>query len=194
MVKYNIVNHSGRGLYFLFYVLTVHFFVSFLSAQGVQADKKNEIKPAEALVQGQPSDDAVTSGGESQAGAEATEQTENEGVEPPKESIPEQKKSVSAMTEKEKEVVEQFQWTPEDPSFLYETRFIPGHSEKDEFLSKEVEKEVIVERIEEEKNFRKSLGKLKFNLPDWKQSSLVIIIVILFLIYRTRVKSNSRKL
>jgi len=193
MVKYNIVNYSGRCLYFLFYVLTVHFFVSSLSAQGVQADKKNEIKPAEALVQGQASDEAVTSEGEPQAGAEVTEQTENEGVEP-KETVPEQKKSVSAMTEKEKEVVEQFQWTPEDPSFLYETRFIPGHSEKDEFLSKEVEKEVIVERIEEEKNFRKSLGKLKFNLPDWKQSSLVIIIVILFLIYRTRVKSNSRKL
>jgi hypothetical protein len=90
-------------------------------------------------------------------------------------------------------IQEQLHWTPEDPSFLYETRYIPGHSQKEEFLSKELEQEVIEERIQEEKDFRESLKKINIKLPDPVQISVVMLIIVLFVIYRVRVVGSRRK-
>jgi hypothetical protein len=92
----------------------------------------------------------------------------------------------------QKQLNEQYRWTPEDPSFLYETRYIPGIKITEEFLPVELEKEVIKERIAEEKNFTKSLEKIQIRLPDVKQTIVIVGLIIIILIYRTRVKRPRR--
>ena len=92
-------------------------------------------------------------------------------------------------------VNEQYRWTPEDPSFLYETRNIPDHKNKQEFLPTELEKVEIKERIQEEVDFRKSLGKIKIRLPDMTQTLILVSIIIIVLVYRSRARKqhSSRK-
>lgn len=89
-------------------------------------------------------------------------------------------------------VNEQLRWTPADPSFLYETRYIPEHKNDQEFLPSALEKVVIKEKIKEEANFRKSLGKIKIRLPDMTQSLAIAIIVFFVLLYRSRAKKEAK--
>lgn len=83
----------------------------------------------------------------------------------------------------------QFLRAPEDPSFMYETRFIPGLEDSGEFLSQEVEQEVIVDTIEANKQ------KFKIVLPNLTQILIVGGIILLFALYRMRVRKmrNSRR-
>ena len=92
-------------------------------------------------------------------------------------------------------LIEQYRWTPEDPSFLYEIRNIPDHINKQEFLSSELEKVEIREQIKEQINFRKSLDKIKIRLPDMTQTLVLVSIIIIVLVYRSRVRKHhgSRK-
>ena len=85
-------------------------------------------------------------------------------------------------------VNEQYRWSPEDPSFLYEIRNIPDHRYKEEFLPTDLEKVEVKEHIKEEVNFRKSLGKIKIRLPDMTQTLILASIIILVLVYRTRAR------
>jgi|GEM_PF-3033522 len=87
-------------------------------------------------------------------------------------------------------VNEQYRWTPEDPSFLYETRNIPDHKNNQEFLPAELEKVEVKEQIKDEINFRKSLGKIKIRLPDMTQTLVLVTIIIVVLVYRSRVRKH----
>ncbi|RME93293.1 MAG: hypothetical protein D6767_01270, partial [Candidatus Hydrogenedentota bacterium] len=60
----------------------------------------------------------------------------------------------------------QFLYAPEDPSFLYETRFIPDIKINDGFLSPQMEKALIVENIDKQKE----ASKLKIKLPNLMQT------------------------
>ena len=86
------------------------------------------------------------------------------------------------------QVNEMYRWTPEDPSFLYETRYVPDNQQAEEFLSPELEKVVIKERIQEEKDFRNNLEKIKIKLPGLTQTFIIVGIIIVILLYRSRVK------
>jgi hypothetical protein len=87
-------------------------------------------------------------------------------------------------------VNEQYRWAPEDPSFLYETRNIPDHKNKQEFLPAELEKVEVKERIQDEVNFRKSLDKIKIRLPDMTQTLILVSIIIVVLVYRSRARKQ----
>ncbi|MES0490107.1 MAG: hypothetical protein ABUK01_08955 [Leptospirales bacterium] len=119
-------------------------------------------------------------------------ETELPPVKPEKNRKKRKKKKV-ARKPKQKSPLEQFRWTPEDPSFLYETRFLPGQVVEQEFLSVEQEKEVAEERIEEEKNFRESLEKLDFQLPEPGKLAFVVITVIIIVVYRIQVNKAKKK-
>ena len=92
-------------------------------------------------------------------------------------------------------VNDQLHWTPEDPSFLYETRNIPDHKKDQEYLSPSLEKVVVKEQIKEDMDFRKSLGKIKIRLPDLTQTLVLACIIIIILVYRARARRSpdSRK-
>jgi len=88
----------------------------------------------------------------------------------------------------------QFRFAPEDPSLLYETRNIPDNQTAEEYLPPKLEKEVINERIEEERDFRESLSSIKIRIPDPLQILVILGIIILFMAYRvsyTRRNPNS---
>ncbi|MDH4200578.1 MAG: hypothetical protein OEV66_09385 [Spirochaetia bacterium] len=85
---------------------------------------------------------------------------------------------------------DQLHQTPEDPSFLYETRYIPEHKNEQEFLSPGLEKVVVKERIKEDVDFRKSLGKIKIRLPDLTQTLVLTSIIIIILLYRVRARRH----
>ena len=97
------------------------------------------------------------------------------------------KGQIKSVKQKAVNTADQFRWTPEDPSFLYENRHIPGKKLDEEFLSVEQEKEVVSERIEEEKTFRESLEKIDFQLPDPAQVAVIVVFMLLFVLYRTRI-------
>lgn len=141
-------------------------------------------------------------GGEaaSSNGAPETSQTANpqggesgdaepiKAAQPPAQEAKPVRKTTKVREKSDSRVSEHFFIAPEDPSFLYETRYIPGHKKTEEFLSKELEKEVIVERIQEEQDFRKSLNKIKINMPDLRQVVVVAVVIGLFVLYRIRVR------
>ncbi len=163
-----------------------------------------QAEPAEAVStgaadesgSGTPEGKGMETTGENTAPANATdvpanEQTSEQPVAPV--AAPQAPKKNAARNKNKEQVAEHFFRAPEDPSFLYETRFIPGHRKTEEFLSKELEKEVIVERIQEEQDFRKSLNKIKINMPDYRQVAVVAIVIGLFILYRFRVKGMRRR-
>lgn len=82
---------------------------------------------------------------------------------------------------------DQFTWAPEDPSFLYETRFIPDIHVNDGFLNPEIEKELIIDKIQKQDQKK----DLKLKLPNLTQTLLFIAVLLLFLFYRMRVKKRS---
>lgn len=82
-------------------------------------------------------------------------------------------------------VREQFHSAPADPSFLYETRNIPLLENKEEFLSKNLQKEVVVETIEGSQSKK---GVADMNLPSAAQAGIVLGIIILFAIYRVQAR------
>jgi len=123
---------------------------------------------------------------------ETNGKVESTSVKPRKSDKKGNKKKVIAKTKKNSPL-EQFRWTPEDPSFLYETRYLPGQVVEQEFLSVEQEKEVAEERIEEERNFQESLDKLDFQLPEPGKLAFVIITVIIVVIYRIQVNKAKKK-
>lgn len=83
--------------------------------------------------------------------------------------------------------------TPEDPSFLYETRYIPGHKQEEEFLNRELEREVIEERILEAEDFQKTVEGIRMKLPSLTQVAVFTGIIILFILYRLRLKKTRRR-
>jgi len=84
----------------------------------------------------------------------------------------------------------QLYFVPQDPSFLYETRYIPGIKNKTEFLSTELEKEIIVERIEDKKNNK---SNFTIKLPKLNQAIVFGVIILIFTIYRIRIRKIRRK-
>ncbi|MDH4262061.1 MAG: hypothetical protein OEV78_03345 [Spirochaetia bacterium] len=136
---------------------------------------------------------------ESQIGEKSIEADSNKDNSETQEKDPEAKaivpKAVYTNPAMQGKLNEQYRWTPEDPSFLYETRHIPDHINKQEFLSSELEKVEIREQIKEQINFRKSLDKIKIRLPDMTQTLVLVSIIIIVLVYRSQVRKHqgSRK-
>ncbi|MDH5716686.1 MAG: hypothetical protein OEZ22_03495 [Spirochaetia bacterium] len=97
-------------------------------------------------------------------------------------------------------ITEQLNNAPENPSFLYETRYIPEIEDTSEFLSPKVEKSIIIERLaaveknEEEHETEDGNNEinLKIKLPSFTQILIVIGILIVFILYRIRVKKIKR--
>lgn len=75
---------------------------------------------------------------------------------------------------------------PEDPSFLYDNRFIPGLEYGEEFLDTEMEKEVIVEQIEDKKKHY----DVSIQLPNLTQTIVAGVIIFLFVLYRIQVRKK----
>ena len=104
-----------------------------------------------------------------------------------------EQKSPRPINQARRKVTEDFFQTPEDPSFLYETRYIPDHIQKEEFLNRELEREVIEERILEAKDFKETLEGIRMKLPSLTQVALFIGIILLFILYRMRLKKQHRR-
>ena len=78
---------------------------------------------------------------------------------------------------------------PDDPSLLYENRFIPDMPVSDGSLDPAIERNVIIEEIkktEDEHNFT-------LKLPNLTQSLMVVGILIIFILYRMKVKKGAQK-
>lgn len=86
----------------------------------------------------------------------------------------------------------QFSSAPEDPSFSYDMRYVPGVKTRGVFLTKELEREVIIETLQSEKKDAKNKA-LDINLPNIQQAIVLGIIVFLFALYRIRVKNSLRR-
>ena len=113
---------------------------------------------------------------------------------PPVEAKPaEERQKPAPVNRVRQKITQDFFQTPEDPSFLYETRYIPEHRQKEEFLTRELEREVIEERISEAKDFKEALEGLDIKLPGWKQVVVFTGIVILFILYRIRLRKSRRR-
>ena len=92
-----------------------------------------------------------------------------------------------------KELSEQIKHVPEHPSFLYETRYIPGMRDADEFLPPKLVKSIIVERLEQQQEDEKNREiSLKLKLPNMKQILVVSGFVLVFVLYRMRVSKIKR--
>ncbi|MCB1200615.1 MAG: hypothetical protein KDK41_08205 [Leptospiraceae bacterium] len=87
---------------------------------------------------------------------------------------------------------EQFLSAPEDPSFSFDTRNIPGFEGSSTYLNKELEKEVIVETLEGTKNQANKENSINANLPNLTQALVIGFIVIIFILYRIRIRNNSK--
>lgn len=85
----------------------------------------------------------------------------------------------------------QFANAPEDPMFAYEKRYIPFLNPPEDFMAPQVEKEIIVERIEEEKVDYKKIAK-KY-VPNTLQIIVISIVFIIFIIYRIQISSNKKR-
>lgn len=83
---------------------------------------------------------------------------------------------------------QQFKVAQEDPSFLYETRYIPDNKPQEEFLTPELQKEIIVEQGKREEE----AAKIDLKLPNTTQTLVIIGVVILFLLYRFQVKKAQK--
>ncbi len=81
-------------------------------------------------------------------------------------------------------VSRQLEKAPEDPSFLYETRHIPGLESRPEFLSPEVEAEVVVQTLSTNSEENRPLN---VTMPSLLQIAVVIGIILLFTIYRMQI-------
>lgn len=119
----------------------------------------------------------------------ATETTENKPAETEEDAI-QQPVPVYTNPAVQNRVNDQYRWTPEDPSFLYETRNIPDYKRTEEFLPEELEKVEIREQIQDEVDFRKSLGKIKIRLPDMTQTLILVVIIVIVFIYRSRARKH----
>ncbi len=99
------------------------------------------------------------------------------------------KKGPEAPRETKKTFLKSIIRAPEDPSFLYDNRFIPGLEYSGEFLDKEMEKEVIVEQIKDKKKYY----DVSIKMPDLVQTLVAGGIVFIFILYRMQVRKKSHR-
>lgn len=85
----------------------------------------------------------------------------------------------------------QFSNVPEDPIFAYEKRYVPLLNPPQDFTAPQVEKEIIVERLEKEKVDYKELAK-KY-IPNTLQIIVISVVLIIFIIYRIQISSGKKR-
>lgn len=85
----------------------------------------------------------------------------------------------------------QFSNAPEDPIFAYEKRYVPLLNPPQDFTAPQVEKEIIVERLEKEKVDYKELAK-KY-IPNTLQIIVISVVLIIFIIYRIQISSGKKR-
>ncbi len=106
---------------------------------------------------------------------------------PAKKVVP--REELEAPKETRKTFLQSLIRAPEDPSFLYDNRFIPGLEYSGEFLDKEMEKEVIVEQIRDKKKYY----DVSIKMPDLVQTLVAGGIVFIFILYRMQVRKKSHR-
>ncbi|MDH5719123.1 MAG: hypothetical protein OEZ13_00740 [Spirochaetia bacterium] len=132
-----------------------------------------------------------------------SDEADNQSAEPPLEEKKEQEMGFVIEGEKPKikkrarknpeDISEQLKYVPENPSFLYETRYIPGMRDADEFLPPKLVKTIIVERLEGQEEVEKNKEiNLKLKLPNYKQVLVVMGLILVFVVYRMRVSKIKR--